>query len=423
MVSSLQVPPTAPTVLPDVGLMRIQDRRTSVPFSLGLGGPFLHRPRNSVTHTHPPSHVNSNPEIARPIQQASTIQNTTTTSDMTTSAAAIRWAGARVSIAPLALPSPEHELTDPMRGLTVTVPGSHPQGREREMGFGGGRSEQVVPLSPNGGRKTRLSSFWQGTQDVEETVTGKVGGSDIGDVDEEEVQIPTHTQQQNHYQQTPTAEYPSPSSSPETAWKSEVKSSSNPASMSTSSIPFLAASLAPATAPVRFSTDTEDDDYFGSIDVNMSMVDSLASLPPPPSSSSTHSNSNLHSNAAQARIEALRQASGPPFPTDLATVPALPRRICLTRQTSAPLPTLAIYERRLKSSARPAGDSIVPSLAGRAAKEEYMFGELGYLAPPNPPDELERRRALYKCDLFLFLLPVWLRVADVLQVQYLEHGP
>lgn len=30
-----------------------------------------------------------------------------------------------------------------------------------------------------------------------------------------------------------------------------------------------------------------------------------------------------------------------------------------------------------------------------------MFNELGYLAPPNPPDELERRRALYKCVLVL----------------------
>lgn len=33
----------------------------------------------------------------------------------------------------------------------------------------------------------------------------------------------------------------------------------------------------------------------------------------------------------------------------------------------------------------------------RAAKEEQMFRELGYLAAPNPPDEVERRRALYKC--------------------------
>lgn len=32
----------------------------------------------------------------------------------------------------------------------------------------------------------------------------------------------------------------------------------------------------------------------------------------------------------------------------------------------------------------------------RAAKEEQMFRELGYLAAPSPPDEMERRRALYK---------------------------
>lgn len=37
----------------------------------------------------------------------------------------------------------------------------------------------------------------------------------------------------------------------------------------------------------------------------------------------------------------------------------------------------------------------------RAAKEEQMFRELGYLAAPNPPDEVERRRALYKCVNFL----------------------
>ncbi|KAK7454471.1 hypothetical protein VKT23_011227 [Stygiomarasmius scandens] len=36
----------------------------------------------------------------------------------------------------------------------------------------------------------------------------------------------------------------------------------------------------------------------------------------------------------------------------------------------------------------------------RAAKEEQMFLELGYLIPPNPPDELERRRALYKFNIW-----------------------
>ena len=29
-----------------------------------------------------------------------------------------------------------------------------------------------------------------------------------------------------------------------------------------------------------------------------------------------------------------------------------------------------------------------------------MYQELGYLAPPNPPHELERRRALYKYNIW-----------------------
>lgn len=43
--------------------------------------------------------------------------------DVTTAAAAMRWAASsHPSIAPLALPSPEHELMDPMRGMTVSLP-------------------------------------------------------------------------------------------------------------------------------------------------------------------------------------------------------------------------------------------------------------------------------------------------------------
>jgi hypothetical protein len=33
-------------------------------------------------------------------------------------------------------------------------------------------------------------------------------------------------------------------------------------------------------------------------------------------------------------------------------------------------------------------------------KEEAMFLELGYLAPPYPPDELDRRRALYQFNIW-----------------------
>ncbi|KAL0577654.1 hypothetical protein V5O48_004343 [Marasmius crinis-equi] len=47
------------------------------------------------------------------------------------------------------------------------------------------------------------------------------------------------------------------------------------------------------------------------------------------------------------------------------------------------------------------GVGVGASVVGvRAAKEEQMFHEIGYLAPPNPPDELERRRALYKFNIW-----------------------
>ncbi|KAI9057213.1 hypothetical protein FKP32DRAFT_1689249 [Trametes sanguinea] len=82
--------------------------------------------------------------------------------DATATAAAIRLAAARVSVAPLALPSPEHELTDPMRGMTTTIPGSHPPDSMFPL------MKDLPLLSPNTARKTRLSSFWQGTQDVED---------------------------------------------------------------------------------------------------------------------------------------------------------------------------------------------------------------------------------------------------------------
>ncbi|KAJ7454784.1 hypothetical protein FB451DRAFT_1144211, partial [Mycena latifolia] len=46
---------------------------------------------------------------------ASNTSSAQTHLDAQTSAATLRWAGARVRVAPLALPSPEHELVDPMR--------------------------------------------------------------------------------------------------------------------------------------------------------------------------------------------------------------------------------------------------------------------------------------------------------------------
>ncbi|KAI0767913.1 hypothetical protein BC629DRAFT_1292681 [Irpex lacteus] len=231
-----------------------------------------------------------------------------------------------------------------MRGATAIIPGSHPADYFLP--------DSLLPKSPGTARKTRLSSFWQGTQDVEDN-------------------------------KLPTIEA-SPPDHP-----SDVVSASE-AEVPPSRFPFIAHPLPPATAPVRrASEDKEDDDYFGGIDGQMFDSYSVAGSDAPSASS----------NVTRPDHEVSRQLSAPPFDPEPSTVPALPRRICLTRQTSAPLPTLTLYERRLRST-RPVSESSEMYLASRSAKEEQMFSELGYLAPPNPPNELERRRALYRFNIW-----------------------
>ena len=307
--------------LPEAG---IASRRSTMPLHLN----FPHRLRNSFADMR--SSVSNGPKSAggTDISRPPNLTNT----DVTTTAAAIRLAAARVSVAPLALPSPEHELTDPMRGVMAAIPGSHPPDLL-----------EALPKSPNAIRKTRLSSFWQGTQDVED----RLPTIEASPPDPTDQSIP-----QDAHDHAPSAKS------------------------------FLAPAVMPATAPVRASVESEEEDYFGSMESSKS-------------SEANDEQGGFASSFSRAEHEVARHVSAPPLDYEPTTVPALPRRICLTRQTSAPLPTLALYERRMRA-ARPASESSILSQAGRSAKEEQMFSELGYLAPPNPPDELERRRALYK---------------------------
>lgn len=324
---SYEVTPRSAPLPPDTSPTKI-DKRPNIPLTLP---PFSHRLRHSFADV-------------RPQSADSTRSPGIPTTEAATAAAALRWAAAHVSVAPLALPSPEHELTDPMRGVTATIPGSHPVDNLARP--------DPIPGSPGVMRKSRLSSFWEGTQDVEDD--GKV---------------------------QPQSPQPLSSSPIEASPDKEVP----PRKPAT--IPLMAPLIPPATAPVRHRPDAPEDDYFGSASLNMepSRYDDTLSA--------AAEHQTMRSEPSE--LNTMRQGSAPPFDPDPATVPALPRRICLTRQTSAPLPTAALYERRIRST-RPASESSVLNMAGRAAKEEHMFSELGYLAPPNPPDELERRKALYK---------------------------
>lgn len=231
------------------------------------------------------------------------------TPDVLATAAAIRWAGARISVAPLALPSPEHELTDPMRGVNAAIQGVHgspgPLTPEREAGL----------MSP--GRRSRLASFWEGT--VEEALPTVDGSPSME---------PTHLEEV------------------ETA----ITEDSSSASLYV---------IPPASVPVVGSVGSENGDYFG--DSHLPQTYTTCELPTIDSVSS---------------------------------VPAVTRRICLTRQTSSPLPVIPDRTFRHHRTVRSSSDN--SGFGPRSVKEESMFYELGYLAAPNPPDEIERRRALYR---------------------------
>ncbi|CCM04966.1 uncharacterized protein FIBRA_07164 [Fibroporia radiculosa] len=277
------------------------------------------------------------------------------TSEATTTAAAIRWAAARVSVAPLALPSPEHELTDPMRGAIATIPGSHPSDHAYLS------HSEPMTASPGIARKSRLSSFWRGTQDIED------------------------------HRRLPTIEQSPPEETDEEPLTFRPEGIALGADGEEQEgvgrkFPLSMPPAPPATAPIKYNSESLEEDYFGALE---------------PSRTSSFSTvaSDLPARTLARQDHPERQISAPPFDPDPMTVPALPRRICLTRQTSAPLPTASLYERRVRST-RPVSETFVSNLAGRAAKEEHMFLELGYLAPPNPPDELERRRALYKFNIW-----------------------
>jgi hypothetical protein len=243
--------------------------------------------------------------------------------EATAAAATMRWAAARVNLSPLALPSPEHELTDPMRGVHAAIPGSHPS------------SPPAHPTTP-GMSRIRVGSFWEGTQDVEDESMPTVPGS-----------LP----------RTP--------------------------------LRVISEGETPAFVPLQRSYSpepTEEGDYFTAVSTSASDKESHSS-PDITQLWQEYANSRRDSGHLELTV---------------CTAPPLPRRICLTRQTSSPLPESNSRDRGLPGG-RAVSDSVNNYRTERSAKEEQMFLDLGYLAPPNPPDELERRRALYKY-LSIFIL-------------------
>ena len=330
---------------------KTDDRSISmIPSSSSSG---LYASASSLTKTHPSSlpqlpsssHLMRNSfSISLPTANQHQIATPpVVNTDIQATVATMRWAAACVDISPLALPSPEHELTDPMRGVTAAIPGSHSQ----DLIVNSDR-----PPNTSNNRKSRLTDFWQGTTDIDH------GGSSHSTGPTQLVTILASPPDSRPVTPQPAVIYMSTSGS------------------SNHSIPVaLLASTIPASVPTLAHYHGDgftQADYFG--DVSPPIQPEISLVPPPLITCDDN--------------EKTRVGHG------TASVPALPKRACLTRQTSSPLPVSsppqAPFPTRLPSN------NIAALKLGRAAKEEQMFTTLEYLAPPNPPDELERRRALYK---------------------------
>ena len=307
--------------LSPTSVMKFHGIRSAVPLNISVP---IHRIRNSFSASASTSANGAPTSEPGPSSSATDVQ---------ASAATMRWAAARVDISPLALPSPEHELTDPMRGVTASIPGSHSQDALHDF-----RSET--------NRRSRLTSFWEGTTDIEPTRLPTIAGSP--------------SEPATNTETTPTSNELEPTLA---------------LSDSTTHLALLG-SIPPASAPAlnsHHARTTGSTDYFFDA-CSVSPGETAKEIVPP---------------------IILRESS--PIPeVGTMSVPALPRRVCLTRQTSSPLPLTLPPESLFAGTNRVASENLNAVKAGRAAKEEQMYTELGYLAPPNPPDELERRRALYK---------------------------
>lgn len=344
----------AGTLIASTANSKLRDLKFEMP--LRLSGPLTPRSRNSYPSTNPSLNSNGHPSFSTSLSSA----------DLQTTVATMRWAAARVDISPLTLPSPEHELTDPMRGLITVVPGTH---------------QPDAPVTPGANRRSRLSSFWQGTVDVHDSKNFK-----IQSLPASKLRSTAKSPQSSDGSDTALSSDGAAStiSSITTTTDSSIREGSESDIINKAQLSILSASPPPTTG-LHEDAPQQSQGYFTTSHTTPGIVSPIPAITSVPSDS-------IQLTASDSTP--LTSENGP------LTVPSeiSPQRISLTRQISAPLP-----EVHSPHDARTTGGRVVSDVnfkSGRGAKEEQLFAELGYLAPPNPPNELERRRALYKFNIW-----------------------
>ncbi|KAI4523047.1 hypothetical protein K525DRAFT_255035 [Schizophyllum commune Loenen D] len=330
-----------------------------------LKGLPMQRFRNSFSSTNTLSSAPSN-GYKSPIKYPTI--TTSHNADIQAQAATVRMASQFADVSPLALPSPEHELTDPMHGNTATVPGSH-----------------LAEMHRDKYKKSNLAryEYWGGMQDVQTVL-------------ETQDDDPSPISQSSVTESSITRSSKSPSPSAESAACTVARTESTSATTVDSAAPSQKSSLVlpresippPATMPSFSVDDEEPGDYFGAPkDMPKESVRRMTSSPvsmEPPSLGSSAATSITHTPNSISGIDTTMSA------------PLVPRRTSLMRQVSAPLPSKIIAPPPMQRTRTPQESYIMR----QSAEAEERYHKHGYLRAPKPPVEKERKRELHKFNIW-----------------------
>jgi hypothetical protein len=332
-----------------------------------------------------------------PIEDTSRLSAHESHHDFHAAAATMRLAGDGINVRPLALPSPEVELTDPLRGHTASIALPWPREGQEHIG------ESIVSsiTSSESGihsRKTRLNSFWNVLDDVMRGPTG--------DIENTGASPAVHN---GHPSGLPTV-----SASPDGAPAESMGPNRRLSFKGHYPVPV---SISPTSAPLlRGPTKPSPDDYFA--------------IPP-------------HLKAKSVVTEAPEYQALPDKKTLLPSIQYLPvfetspesltssggslRPPLFNRTVSEPIASSAKLPEGSLVDPTPDNEPLYPrpqseiiKSSHRRPREEVEYLQRGYLIAPTPPNEWERQKALYK--FVQLLLSNVIQVYMLMQVQHCSHG-
>lgn len=315
----------------------------------------------------PPRSAGSDPLMQKPDPWDDKSAQSAPTPEQVSAAAAVRLAGVGIDVAPLALPSPELELTDPMRRLKLDSLRDKQREREQEK-------------ARSAGRKTSMQHL-RGMSSRPSTPLEVIAGSPAG----------------------------SPNERPSSPGATRLKSGRTSGDYFTlHPSPFASPSVHFQTAPTSLNSGvtyhTSRSDYFGNVPPGSTSLAGLSSQATSPGSSSDVGSRSLLIEGRRRLLPAATPGGDTtglmPFiaPTTLtpgicgdpnsAIVGASPwGPPVVPSALPAPPYSAASTQSLMSDNGRPRVSSWDP---------EAWFARYGYLIPPIPHNEDKRRQALYR---------------------------